>query len=213
MRWTRRLRSGISVAVLVIYGVMIPLLGVNTTTAHKATVGGKWAYSIDKANRRLDLFNRSIYKDQVIVAVNAWDGLERLRYRHLNTKDGAEVQIFDWGSVNASRTGECYEVRWLGIWDAKHPDPDPKPDGIYFNRCLMTWDGGFFPAHNRNVGPVSPTRRARTVTHEIGHAHGLQHTNDFSQCQAVMRDIEPDETGVCYVPGSHDETDMANYWR
>jgi hypothetical protein len=215
VRWSRSIRFGAAVAVLVIYSVIIPLLGVSTTNAHKTNVHGKWAYSVDKSEERLDIFDQSSHGNRLSLAVRVWDELGPIRYRLVNRKKRKEAEVLahNFGTINSSHTGPCYEdAKWLGLWDAKHPDPDDKPDLIYFNQCLMTWDGGYYPVFGRNVGPVSSTRQARTVVHEVGHAHGLDHANTYSQCASVMRDIEPDESGVCYEPGSHDEDDMAKYW-
>lgn len=87
---------------------------------------------------------------------------------------------------------------------------------LKFNKCLMNWPGGPYPADPPGTpdrGPSTSTGQKRASVHEFGHLMGLGHNQWVSVCKTVMMDwIEMTNGTQCWTPQDHDIDDFNAMW-
>jgi hypothetical protein len=193
MRRLGRSPHSLGVVLLILYTVLLPLLVLETTSAHKLIKNGAWRYSVRAG--RLDYLNRSDFTYEVAEARYRWRQAGPIAVSETNDSDVAEVKVSDANSC---------ELSWIGKYD--YAD-----DKIRFNKCPMNWDGGFYQGTQQNLGPTPQSRRNRTAVHEFGHAQGLDH-NSLDDCSSVMSSPVDFDQPTCWVPKTHDVDDINQYW-
>jgi hypothetical protein len=181
------------VVLLVLYGVLLPPLLVETAIAHKLIVGGVWRHSV--RGGRLDYLDKSSYGSQVRIARDEWRAASTIRLREVDDHNDAEIRVTDANSC---------DVAWIGQYDYS-------VDRVRFNKCAMNWSGGTYPGTGENLGSTTSSRKARTAVHEFGHALGLDH-NSLGACNSILYSPVRFDAVTCYIPTSHDRNDMASYW-
>lgn len=193
MRQSGRGRRPVGIALLVLYGALLPLLVLQTTSAHRyEDPPGTWRYSV--RNNRLDYIMRSDFTDEVQEARYQWRQAGPVAVGVTDNPDVAEITVSDANSC---------DLAWIGKYDYG-------TDKIRFNKCAMNFNGGFYRGAGENFGPTPQSRRNRTVVHEFGHAQGLGH-NGLSDCASILSEIDQDQP-TCWIPKTHDVDDINQYW-
>jgi hypothetical protein len=192
------LRSGsrsVTIALLITYGIALPLLLVQPAFSHKYIENRRWIHSVHQG--RLDYFHRGPYGYEVNQARDNWRAYGPIRIRKISDRSQAHLRVVDQNDCAGD---------WIGAYTTSTTF-----DRVIFNRCVMDWDGGFFEPLGRYLGPTTASRRVRAAVHEFGHAQGLDH-NLLGACGSILHDLVDYDASTCYVPTAHDRDDINRYW-
>ena len=211
----RRALVYLGVALLVVFGVLLPGSITNRASAHNLG----W-YLVRNGQLRYYDATGSISKfgNLIRTAEDPWQPYVDINIREVFNRSDADVTLVGFCGPNTDLVGITYA-----------PTGSSSARTTKFNRCLLNHKGGFV---RNDQGRESKTkkrattasRRQRTFVHEFGHAFGLDHTPELLHTDAVMSDIYrfvgPGNSGVLlpnnsvtiYRPTTHDIRGAQNRW-
>ncbi|MCA9878639.1 MAG: hypothetical protein KC442_12685 [Thermomicrobiales bacterium] len=190
----------VKVAILVVNGVLIPLLGTSLIAstaladwnhASKWKVNGHWINFVDN-KERLRFADITVYDDNYSYGKTKWNAANKVK--------------LNWNQANYKLTiRDSSDCNWDSLAETN------TQGYILNNRCLMDWAGGNYPGYNgRFTQATTESRRDRTGSHELGHALGFKHWfQDGQPCASVMSSVLSDRAlGGCDQPTVDDKQEL-----
>lgn len=206
----------LGVALLVVYGMLLPGATVNRAAAHDL------GWDLVSSTRILGYHDAIPSKwnlgVQVTNAREAWEDYVGIRFSRSSSPETDVVFV----SI-------CHPKSDALGWIQRSPPQSLNDGTIWINSCVVAHNGGRVKradgTRSRVERPATVgSRRARTFVHEFGHALGLNHTRNLNHIDSVMSEYKcltcknggperlANNVSTVYLPTPHDISDVRRLW-